>query len=130
MSTQAFAAALAAILESGIDQALQPLHARIETLETELAQLRDRLDTGSAQNDPWLKQALAEALADIRVELESAMENAALAAVYEHESQYDHDDFDAHINDDETHVDGDAIHDQVREELRGQISDASISIQW
>lgn len=144
MSTQAFAAALAAILESGVNDALQPLQlilddvrlglervtARAESIDAELVELRRKLEEGiyTAHVDGQMDKALEGLRDQVKEIAKEVAEEAASEAVAAHEGQYDHDDYDIHINDEEKHPDTDYLSDNIRDEVRELMRNATLSV--
>ena len=128
----AILAAFSAALERAISQAVAT---HVQDLQTRLDDLADR--TAELESAQLLVQAaaLADELLKIKTRLDeleatdardltkdqvrAIAEAAAEAALDEHCSDYDHDEFASHVDDEDKHFEGD-IGEAVREVLDGQ----------
>lgn len=124
MSNASFAAALAAVFETALTQAVQAelneYLRMVEALAVRVEKLESRAQPGGESElpDSW-----AEAVKRIA-------DSAADEAISDHLGQYDHDDYDSHLGDDDKHPEDDADRriDEIREEIRSQLNNASVSL--
>jgi len=109
-------------LTAAVAEAIKPLEARVTDVTAQLARAL-LADLAGRVNALEAAPAGLQRFADGRpITAESIREianAAAEAALDEHCSSYDHDDYDSHVNDDDKHFDGD-VGEAVREALDGQ----------
>lgn len=136
MSNASFAAALAAVFETAINQAIDQALAPVRA---ELSELAGRINGTDELPEGWVEKikalvdqaALPDRLPEAWAESIVGMaEKCAEEAVSEHESNHDHDDYDAHINDEEKHPDMDYLQDQMKDDLRDLVRNASLEISF
>lgn len=111
------------VLAEAVQQATAPLVARINALETKLAEGADIQAAPTADITRHIIDALSDTDHPLFKRMSSFMDTVAEQAVENHCQTYDHDEYDGHIGDDDKHFDGD-INDAINDAL----SNASISI--
>lgn len=132
----AILAAFSAALERAISQAVathvQDLQTRLDDLADRTAELETKLTEAAlfaqTANITIDEARMVEALNDQEwfwEKMQRFAAGAAEAAMDDHTSTYDHDDYDSHVGDDDKHFDGD-IEDAVRDALSNMSFDVTI----